>query len=235
VTNSRYQFNFNIMECKVLKDGTVLTFDDATKAVKVLRRASILIRGDRIADIVENGDNLSIPDGAEVIDMLGRIVSPGFVNTHVHMWQSVYRTMGPNVVLARYFGWVSQFSETATAAFTPDDVYISSLQGYLEGLNAGITSYVEHAHNNWSRDVVKPGYDAAVDGGARVWWCYDIAHRDNFAAEEQWQALEQLVPDAEAPVQLGLSLDGLAWPFLNDSSGGELERAKQMMRRVHSF
>lgn len=56
-----------------------------------------------------------------------------------------------------------------TAAFTPDDVYISSLEGYLEGLHGGVTSYVEHAHNNWNAAVVEPGFNAAVNSGARDW------------------------------------------------------------------
>ena len=76
-------------------------------------------------------------------------------------------------------------SDTATKAFTAEDVYISSLEGYLEGLNAGVTSYVDHAHNNWCREEVERGYKAAVDSGARVWWCYDIAPSDGFSVEEQ--------------------------------------------------
>lgn len=218
------------MAAKVLKDGTVLTFDDTTQSIKVLRRASILIVDDRITAIAEKDDEFSVPAGSEIIDVQGKIVSPGFVNTHVHMWQSVYRTIGPNVALVQYFGWLSQMSATATKAFMPNDIYISSLEGYLEGLNAGVTSHVEHAHNNWSREVVEPGYEAAVDSGARVWWCYDVAPSDKFSMEEQWDILGRLAAKpTQSPVVLGLSLDGLAPSFLNDPTG-QLEHAKQMVR-----
>lgn len=218
------------MASKVLKDGTVLSFDDRAKSINVLHRASVLIVDDRITAIAENAHDLSIPEGSEIINVQGKIVSPGFVNTHVHTWQSVYRTIGPNTVLAQYFGWLSQMSETATEAFTPEDVYISSLEGYLEGLNAGVTSHVEHAHNNWSPKVVEPGYEAAVDSGARVWWCYDVAPRDNFSAEEQWGTLGRIVAKAtSSPVLLGLSLDGLAVSFLNDPTG-QLEHTKKMAK-----
>lgn len=218
------------MASKVLKDGTVLSFDDRAKSIKVLHRASVLIVDDRITAIAENAHDLSIPEGSEIINVQGKIVSPGFVNTHVHTWQSVYRTIGPNAVLAQYFGWLSQMSETATKAFTPEDVYISSLEGYLEGLNAGVTSHVEHAHNNWSPKVVEPGYEAAVDSGARVWWCYDVAPTDNFSAEEQWGTLGRIVAKATpSPVLLGLSLDGLAVSFLNDPTG-QLEHTKKMVK-----
>src|SRR5438046_463562 len=102
------------MPSKVLKNGTVVTFDNATKSIKVLPRASILIIDDRVAAITENADVLSIPSDAEIINVEGKIVTPGFVNTHVHMWQSVFRTLGPDIVLAQYFSWLSQMSTTTT-------------------------------------------------------------------------------------------------------------------------
>ena len=43
----------------------------------------------------------------------------------------------------------------ATTAFIPEDVYMSCLEGYPEGLRAGVMSYVEHAHNNWSAGVLE--------------------------------------------------------------------------------
>ncbi|KAJ5603223.1 hypothetical protein N7537_006179 [Penicillium hordei] len=206
------------MSATVLKDGTLLTFDDSTQAVQVLRRASVLIIDDRIAAIAESFEELRAPPDADIINVEGKIVSPGFVNTHVHMWQSVYRSIGPDIVLAQYFDWLSQMSANATNTFTPEDIYISCLEGYLEGLNAGVTTYLEHAHNNWSRDVVEPGFDAAVDSGARIWWCYDVAPRDDFTAEEQWQLLGRLTSKAtQSYVKLGLSLDGLAGSCLTGS------------------
>lgn len=202
------------MAPKILKDGTVLAFDETTQSIQVLRQASVLIEDDRITAIEESISDLPTPDGVEIIDVTGKIVSPGFVNTHVHTWQSVYRSIGPNVTLAQYFGWVSQYSETATTTFTPDDIYISSLEGYLEGLNAGVTSYVEHAHNNWGADVMTSGFDAARDSGARIWWCYDVVPRPDFSVDEQWSVLEKLVKQEDPRVLPGISLDGLAESIL---------------------
>ncbi|KAJ0415130.1 hypothetical protein BJY00DRAFT_267962 [Aspergillus carlsbadensis] len=216
------------MPSKILKDGTVLAFDQASQSIRVLRKASILIENDRISAIEEDFEALSAPEGVEVVDVSGKIVSPGFVNTHVHMWQTVYRTLGPNVTLSQYFGWVSQASEGARAAFTPEDIHVSSLEGYLEGLNSGVTSCVEHAHNNWSAPVMESGYRAAIEGGARVWWCYDVSPRPDFSVDEQWAAYEGLGQDESQRVLPGLSLDGLAWTYLNgDGKGLELVREKK--------
>ena len=217
---------------KVLRDGTVLTFDDATQSIRVLSKASILIENDHITAISEDPD-FPIPENAEIINVYGKIVSPGFVNTHIHAWQTVYRTIGPNVFLSQYFEWLGHISP-ATAAFTPDDIYISSLEGYLEGLHGGVTSYVEHAHNNWNADVVEPGFDAAMDSGARVWWCYDVADREGFAMKQQWEALGRVRDKVTegSPVQLGLSVDGLSGLFGNDPDGS-LKYMREMIRKLN--
>ncbi|KAL4732964.1 hypothetical protein BDV11DRAFT_214594 [Aspergillus similis] len=214
------------MTPKILKDGTVLTFDEGSQCIRVLRRASILVEDGRIAAIEEQCDDLPAPVGAEIVDVSGKIVSPGFVNTHVHMWQTAYRSMGPNINLSQYFGWVSQASPMAQAAFTSDDIYISSLEGYLEGIHAGVTSYVEHAHNNWSAEVMESGYRAAAECGARIWWCYDVAGRDNFPTDSQWAALERLLKTTQPLVLPGLSLDGLGSILKGDGTARDFIRDK---------
>ncbi|KAJ0115517.1 hypothetical protein J7T55_012797 [Diaporthe amygdali] len=125
----------------------------------------------------------------------------------------------------------------AVKAFTPEDIYIGSLEGYLEGLNAGVTSYVEHAHNNWDGAVVKPGYQAAVDSKTRVWWCYDIASRPDFPVEEQWGIISEIAAKislakateaATERVCLGLSLDGLSGSSFGDAIQEIGVKAKQL-------
>lgn len=53
---------------------------------KVLENTTILVNGDRIVAI---GDDLDIPEDAEVIDVAGSYVLPGYVDTHAHF--SMYR------------------------------------------------------------------------------------------------------------------------------------------------
>ena len=200
------------MTAKLLKNGTVLSWDDATNLIKVLPKSSILIQDDRITAIYEDGEKQDVPKDTEIVDVEGKIVSPGFINTHVHAWQTAYRTLGPDIFVVQYFLWLSQMSP-ATQAFTPDDLYVSSLEGYLDALNGGTTTLVDHAHNNWAKDIMRVGYDAAVDSGARVWWCYDVTPRDNFSIPEQWDVYRGIAKDHQkerSTVELGLSYDGHA-------------------------
>lgn len=220
------------MGYKVLKGGTVITFDDATQRIKVVRNASVVIKDDLITAIATDDDEIAVPEDAEVVNVKDKIVSPGFVNTHVHIWQSVFRTLGPNVTLAQYLGgWKNKFGEALVAA---DDVYISCLEGYLEGLHGGVTSYLDHAHNNWSRQVAEAGFNAATDSGARVWWCYDVADRDKFPLKDQWEVLANVASKATASslVQPGMCFDSLALPSTN---GGQnhVEFTRHMVQKLN--
>ena len=64
----------------VLKNGTVVTGDGST----LLPRASVLVDGYRIVDVVENLDDSVLSQASQVIDCTGKCVMPGMINHHVH-------------------------------------------------------------------------------------------------------------------------------------------------------
>ena len=135
--------------------------------------------------------------------------------------------MSPNTTLASYF-FNNGHQSPAIKSFRGDDVYISCLEGYYEGFNGGVTSWVEHAHNNWTLDAVKGGYDAAVDSGARVWWCPAVEDRDGCSAEETLKFMGTL----EGPNDSKLVATGLAWDAMGGSSSTDSERMKEAVKSV---
>lgn len=62
-----------------------------------LPSASVLIRGERIAE-VGPADRISIPSGARVVDVSGRWLVPGLVDAHVHFFQSGGLYTRPDVI-----------------------------------------------------------------------------------------------------------------------------------------
>ncbi len=211
---------------KLLQNGTILSFHEETDSVKVLRETSILIDGDSIVDI---GPNLRGDADTKVINVTGKIVSPGVINTHSHIWQTAFRTMGPDTTLAEYFATASQYSP-AIKSFSGDDLYICSLAGYYEGLNAGVTTVLEHAHNSWSADVFRAGWEATVDCGARVWWCPSVEDRENYTAEDQAGFMRKL-GERSAEIHPLVSL-GLAWDSLGTATDKQIEQRKEFVKSV---
>lgn len=155
----------------LLQGGTVISFDPVTNYLDVLRGSSVLIENDRIVEISKSF-NSSILRDAEVINCSGKIVSPGFIDTHHHMWQTALKTLASNATLAEYIGRYGEYS--AGVHYTPEDVYVGEITGLYESLNAGVTTIVDFAHHTWSAETAEAGLAAAVESDARVFWSYAI-------------------------------------------------------------
>ena len=81
----------------LLKNGVALIHDAKNNVVPT--QTSILIKDGKIAKIAENID---VETGTEVIDCTDKIVSPGFIDTHHHGWQTQLKGRHANQVLMDY-------------------------------------------------------------------------------------------------------------------------------------
>lgn len=70
----------------LLRGGLVLSHDEHDHVIPLVD-TDVLITNDTISKI---GSNITIsPDQTvEVIDCKGKIISPGFIDTHHHLWQT---------------------------------------------------------------------------------------------------------------------------------------------------
>ncbi|KAF4463174.1 amidohydrolase family, partial [Fusarium albosuccineum] len=87
------------MEALLLKGGVVLIHDHNDKVAPT--RADVLIKGNVIAEI---GSSLAAPSGCDVIDCTDSIVSPGFVDTHNHLWQAPLKGLFGDMAFIPYMG-----------------------------------------------------------------------------------------------------------------------------------
>ena len=63
----------------VLRGGRALTM----KGQEIIENADVVVRNNRIVSVGPRG---SAPADARVIDVAGKTIIPGFVDTHSHMW-----------------------------------------------------------------------------------------------------------------------------------------------------
>jgi len=143
----------------------------------------VLISDDRIAAVEEG-----IDADAEVIDVSGRIVIPGFVDSHRHTWEAPIRGCAPNATLDDYF---VEVLDTFAPVYRPDDVYAGNLAGALECLNAGITTLVDWSHINNTPEHPDAAIRALRESGIRAQYAYGSA---NTSLSDYWNQSKIAIP-----------------------------------------
>ncbi|WP_048860378.1 amidohydrolase family protein, partial [Acidisphaera rubrifaciens] len=133
-----------------IRGATVVTMDPA---LGIIDPGDIVIDRGRIVAIGRDLTDWAVT----VIDGRGMIAFPGFVNAHLHLWQTALRGIAADWTLDQYFGRVIG---DIVRLYTPEDARIGNLAGALDQLNGGVTTLFD-----WCHIVNTPAHaDAAVDG-----------------------------------------------------------------------
>src|SRR5947208_5503139 len=112
----------------LIRGGTIVTMDKPDS----IERGDVLIRDGRIAEI--GGE---IDDAVnEVIDAHGCAVLPGFVQTHIHLCQTLFRGAADDLAL---IDWLKKRVWPMEAAHTPESIRASAQLGIAERIKGGTT------------------------------------------------------------------------------------------------
>lgn len=145
----------------LLKGGSILTMDDT---IGDFRQADLLIVDGIIKEIAT-----SIETDAVTVDASDRIIMPGFVDTHRHMWQGSIRNILPNGRLSDYMQIVQG---KARPVFRPEDAYAGNLISSVGAIDAGITTILDWSHISNSPDHTDAAIEALDDSGIRAVYAY---------------------------------------------------------------
>lgn len=126
----------------ILADGWIITMNPERE---IFHQASLLISGDRIAAIGSRKTLQEANPEAEVIDCTDSIIMPGMVNTHTHLFQTLLKGLGDDMVLKK---WFTCMTGPSAVALTEEDVFAAALHGCVESIRSGVTSLVDfmYAH-----------------------------------------------------------------------------------------
>src|SRR5580658_545782 len=148
----------------LLKGGHVVTMDDSRGD---LSDADVLIR-DGVIAAVDRGLSTSIRD-ADVIDATGRLVIPGLVDTHRHVWQGAIGGFTPQMTGA---GYGPAVLNGIAPRYLPEDIYAGALWGALQALDAGITTIADWAHNLQSTEHADANLRGLQESRIRGYFLY---------------------------------------------------------------
>ncbi len=136
---------------------------------RVITNGSIIIKDGLIAevgkqDVLEQkySDSLS---NAEAIDGTNTLVSPGFINTHVHTLEHLSRGLIPDNLPTR--PWVLNYFFPFQAALSEDEAYLSAKLACLDMVRCGTTCFIDSSILN-SNAYVDCVIQAVDDLGLRA-------------------------------------------------------------------
>jgi cytosine/adenosine deaminase-related metal-dependent hydrolase len=154
----------------VIRNGHVMSMDPK---VGNFVEGDVLVEGKKILAVGPNLHRFA----STSIDARGKIVMPGFVDTHHHLFETALRSfladgllfdgLDPNIT-QNYF---QKILLTFAPQYRPEDVYINTLFGSLSALDAGVTtvhdiSQIHHspAHSDASIAALKNSERRAAFG-----------------------------------------------------------------------
>ena len=157
----------------IIRGGAVMSMDPQ---VGDFPRADVLIEGKKILAV---GRNLFAGNAAE-IDARGRIVMPGFIDTHHHQFETALRSFLADGVLINDGSGSPSANPTYyeyillkfAPVYRPQDVYINELFGGLSQLDDGVTTVHDVSQIHHSPAHSDAAIHGIIDSGRRAAFGY---------------------------------------------------------------
>lgn len=117
----------------LIKNAQIVTMNQAEEIII----GDIYIEGNIIKEI---GSNIQKGHVDKIIDATNRTVIPGFIQTHIHLCQTLFRGKGDDLEL---MDWLRKRIWPLEAAHDEESIYYSAMLGIGELLESGTTTIVD--------------------------------------------------------------------------------------------
>lgn len=168
----------------LIRGAHVVSMDPA---IGDLARGDVLVTGDRI-EAVGAGPITGSGDVERVIDARGKLLIPGLVDTHLHLWQTPVRGMTSELWSREYFNIVHPMSRY----YDPEDMYWASRAGALELIDHGVTSVFDYCHSTNSPEHARASLTGLRDAGIRGRFGFGMFERDGATYRDRAHRLTDL-------------------------------------------
>ena len=147
------------MSDMILKGGTVVTID---KMRRIIRDGAIAISGNEIEFVGKREEVEGKFKSDVVIDSKGKVIFPGLINAHDHMFQVMLRNLGVDVSLLE---WLKTVIHPAISVLkdSEESIHASAMLACLENIKSGNTFVVDN-HYGGNYDAV---VEAMIESGIR--------------------------------------------------------------------
>ncbi len=151
-----------------------------------LFEGSVLVQDGEIAQVYTDANRVEADD-VQIIQGNGRLLMPGFVNSHTHIYSTFARGMPFNPFNPSTFQeLLEQLWWRLDRALTLEDIYQSARVASIEMIKNGVTTFIDHHSSpNAIEGSLKEITRACVhEAGLRGILCYEISDRDGEDAKK---------------------------------------------------
>ena len=164
------------MSSILIKNAIIMTLDDRGR---LLTDHNVLIEGEKVSRIYQNTENFPIPPDAHVIDAGGKVLMPGFINSHMHFYSTFARGFNRVPPSANFVEVLHNLWWRLDMALTPEDNYYSTLVACIAAIKSGTTTLIDHhASPGAIRGSLSSLRKAVTDAGLRAALCYELTDRN---------------------------------------------------------
>src|SRR6202453_4288163 len=149
----------------IFADGWLITMNDRRE---ILERGSVCVENERIAAVGSRQQLQQRYPEAEVVDCTGRIVLPGMVNTHTHLFQTLLKGLGDDMVLKK---WFTCMTGPSAVHLTAQDAHAAALHGCTESIRSGVPTVVDFMYVHPQPGMIKSVVEAFDATGMRGFVC----------------------------------------------------------------
>lgn len=158
-------------------NGTVITRDEA---MPIIEEGCVAIEGNKIKEVGSTQVLKEKYGTARFIDAKGKLIMPGFINTHMHYYSTFARGMANDSPPAMKFSDILKgLWWRLDKVLTLEDVYYSAVVPMIEQVKNGVTTVFDHHASPYAiKGSLFKIAEAAEHIGIRSNLCYETSDRD---------------------------------------------------------
>ena len=145
----------------IIRNAEIYTMN---KNRDILKRGYAAVSGERIAEIGE-GEPPESHTAKKTIDAEGMILFPGFINTHIHIFQSFLKGLGAD---HRLIEWLNLSALPYGTVMTPLQHKLAAQLACMEALKSGCTTLCEFFYTNQDPELAWACIEGMKSTGIRT-------------------------------------------------------------------
>jgi len=162
---------------KIIGNGRLIT---QNKEKPFIENGALVIDDGKIIDFGNTNDILDKYEKAEYINAKGKVIMPGLINTHGHIYSAFARGMNLDGPTSKDFlDILNNLWWRLDKKLTLEDVKYSAYTTLMDSLKFGVTTFFDHhASPNAVKNSLFTIGKVAEELGIRTSLCYEVSDRD---------------------------------------------------------